>query len=76
VHRSLPATVFDVSRGQTGMEMLPLKFLAAFTTGAVLMLLLSFTITDTAIVPMEERSLRLLHPAEYAEYSGRVRRWL
>jgi protein-S-isoprenylcysteine O-methyltransferase Ste14 len=38
--------------------------------------LLVFLLLNTAIVPMEERSLRQLHPAEYAEYSRRVRRWL
>lgn len=38
--------------------------------------LLVFVLLNTTLVPMEERSLRQLHPAEYAEYSRRVRRWL
>mgnify|MGYP001588075987 CR=1 FL=1 len=38
--------------------------------------LLVFMLLNTAVVPTEERSLRQLHPAEYAEYERRVRRWL
>jgi protein-S-isoprenylcysteine O-methyltransferase Ste14 len=38
--------------------------------------LLVFLLLNISIVPMEERSLRQLFPAEYAEYERRVRRWL
>jgi len=37
---------------------------------------LVFILLNSTIVPVEERSLRRLHPAEYAEYEQRVRRWL
>jgi protein-S-isoprenylcysteine O-methyltransferase Ste14 len=45
--------------------------LAPLLFAALLFLFLNFV-----IIPMEERSLREIHGQKYAEYEGRVRRWL
>jgi protein-S-isoprenylcysteine O-methyltransferase Ste14 len=46
------------------------------TLSPFLFVLLVFMLLNIAVVPIEERSLRQLHPAEYPVYEGRVRRWL
>lgn len=46
------------------------------TLSPFLFVLLVFLLLNFSIVPMEERNLRRLHPAEYPVYEGRVRRWL
>ena len=71
--------VFRYSRNPMYLGMLVWLLGLAILLGTLtpfLFPLLVFILLNVAIVPMEERSLRQLHPAEYAQYSGRVRRWL
>jgi len=71
--------VFRYSRNPMYLGMLVWLLGLAILLGTLtpfLFPLLVFLLLNSAIVPMEERSLRQVHPAEYAEYERRVRRWL
>jgi protein-S-isoprenylcysteine O-methyltransferase Ste14 len=83
LHREAPHLVMD---GPFGMSRNPMYLgMLMWLVGLAMLLgsltpfafpVLLFLFLNFLIVPMEERSLRQLHPQEYAEYQRRVRRWL